>query len=286
MGMLRDRMEADLKLRNYAARTQGEYLRIMRCFTVYCGRSPDEVGEEEVRRYLLHLRDERKLGPSTLKVQGAALRFFYVVTLRRPNVVCSLGSPRVPRKLPDVLSMAEVEALLGAIRSLKYRALVMMTYAAGLRISEACRLCVEDIDSGRGVIHVRHGKGGDDRYVMLAERLLTALREYWRVQRPPRPYLFPGGVPGSPVRPESVRRVIKDAVRRAGISKPVTPHLLRHTFATHLLEAGTDIRTIQVLLGHRTIRTTQLYAQVSTGLIARTKSPLDLIPTPQEDGPG
>jgi site-specific recombinase XerD len=157
----------------------------------------------------------------------------------------------------------------------------MTTYAAGLRLSEACHLAPRDIDSQRMVIHVRHGKGGDERYVMLSERLLAVLRAYWRNARPAGEYLFVGARRGTPPSSTSVRRVIRKALVAAGIKKPVTPHLLRHSFATHLLETGTDLRTIQVLLGHRSITTTQLYTQVSTARIARTRSPLDLLPTPE-----
>lgn len=283
---LLSRMEAEMKLRNLSPRTQEEYLRNVRALSARCGRPADELGAEEVREYLLDARERRGLSPSTLKVYRAALHFFFGTTLGRPEVVGSVGSPKVPRKLPEVLSGAEVETLFCAILSLKYRAVVMTTYAAGLRITEACLLEPRDIDSRRGVIHVRHGKGGDNRFVMLSPRLLEVLRAYWRAQRPAGPYLFPGRRAGLPLSPDSVRHVIKAAVRRTNIAKRVTPHVLRHSFATHLLEAGADIRTIQVLLGHRTIRTTQLYTQVSTALVARTKSPLDLLPGGPRDRRG
>jgi len=273
------RMEAEMKLRNFSAGTQEQYRRVVQAYRDFFGRPPEELGADKVRAYLLDLRDRRRLSPSTVKVHRAALKFFYGNALGCPEVVEVVGSPRVPHKLPEVLSGSEVEALLAAIRSLKYRAAVMTTYGAGLRISEACGLEPRDIDSRRMLIHVRRGKGGDARFVMLSERLLVALRAYWRAQRPPGPFLFPGALPGRALSPAAVRRVISKAVRAAGITKRVTPHVLRHSFATHLLETGTDIRTIQVLLGHRTIRTTQLYAQVSTSVVARTKSPLDVLAT-------
>jgi len=272
-------MEAEMKVRNLSPRTQAEYLRVVRSFLRFCGQMPETVGTEEVLRYLLDLRDRRQRSPSTLKVQRAAIRFYFASGLGRPEVVAGIGSPKVPRQLPEVLSGTEVESLFAAIRSLKYRAVVMTTYAAGLRISEACALEPRDVDSRRMLLHVRHGKGGDARFAMLAERLLIALREYWKAYRPTGRFLFPGADPSRPLSPDAVRRVIGKALRSAGIGKRVTPHVLRHSFATHLLEAGTDIRTIQVLLGHRSIRTTQLYAQVSPTAVARTKSPMDLLST-------
>jgi site-specific recombinase XerD len=200
------------------------------------------------------------------------------VTLQRERVVESFWTPHVAKKLPEVLSGSEVERLLGAITSLKYRAIVMTTYGAGLRISETCGLMVDDIDSERMVLRIRQGKGGEGRVAMLSERLLLVLREYYRVERPGEGYLFPGRQDGK-LGTEAVRRVLNRVVKKAGIKKRVTPHVLRHSFATHLMESGSDIRTIQVLLGHKSIRTTQLYAQVSTRQIRRTKSPLDLLGT-------
>jgi site-specific recombinase XerD len=272
-------MEAEMKLRNFRPGTQREYLRIVHKFAARFGEEPQKLGTEQVRRYLLELRDQRKLSPSTVKVHRAALRFFYLTTQQRPEVVSGVGTPRIPRKMPQVLSGSEVLRLLTAIRSLKYRALVMTTYAAGLRISEACHLGPRDIDSQRMLLHVRHGKGGHERCLMLSQRLLEALRAYWRVERPKGRFLFPGSGPDRPLSPDAVRRVLKKALVQAGLEKPVTPHTLRHSFATHLLETGTDIRTIQVLLGHRSIRTTQIYAQVSRRLVARTTSPMDVLET-------
>jgi integrase/recombinase XerD len=279
MGKLRDRMEADLRLRNLRPATQRNYLRFARNFAAYHHRSPAEMGWEEVRSYLLYLREEKKLSPSTQKVHVAALKFLYTVTLNRPEVVRPFFMPKIPAKLPEILSGKEVEALFNAVRDLKYRAVLMTTYGAGLRICEACALRMEDIDSKRMLIRVQDGKGGNQRYAILAERLLVALRAYYRHKRPAGPYLFPGKSPDEPLSKDSVRKVLSGAVRKAGIKKRVTPHILRHSFATHLLESGTDIRVIQVLLGHRSIRTTTQYAQVSTRHIARTKSPLDLLGT-------
>ena len=279
MGVLRDRMETDLKLRNLRPSTQATYLRCVRKLAEHYMRSPDTLTEDEVRGFLLYLLEERKIGPSMQKVYVAALKFLYGTTLGTPEVVRSLWSPKVPRKLPQILSGTEVEQLLGTVRTLEYRAILMTTYGAGLRISETCNLHVADIDSQRMLIHVGDGKGGRQRYVMLSQRLLVVLREYWRVVRPSGPWLFLGKVPDKPITAASVSKVLKKVVAECGITKRVTPHVLRHSFATHLLESGTDIRTIQVLLGHQSIRTTQLYAQVSTQHIARTTSPLDLLGT-------
>jgi site-specific recombinase XerD len=279
MGMLRERMKADLKIQNLRRSTQEEYLRCCHRFAAHYMRSPVELDKDDVRGYLLHLLAVKKLNPSSVKVQVAALKFLYRVTLGRPEVVESIRMPRVPRKLPDILSGSEVEKLLGTVESMKYRAILMTAYGSGLRISEACRLRFEDIDSKRMIIQVRDGKGGHDRSSKLGDRLLNVLREYYRRERPTRPYLFPGQKPGKPISSESVRKALRKAVEECGITKRVTPHVFRHSFATHLHESGNDIRTIQVLLGHKSIRTTQLYAQVSTHQISRTKSPLDLLGT-------
>lgn len=279
MGVLKERMETDLKLRNLSPGTQERYLACVRKLAAYYMRSPAQLTEDEVRGYLLYLREEKKVGPSTQKVYVAAFKFLYGTTLNTPEVVRSLWAPKVPKKLPEVLSGTEVDSLLAAVRSLEYRAVLMTAYGAGLRISEACSLYPEDIDSRRMLIRVRHGKGDRQRYVMLSQRLLAALREYWRAARPPGPWLFPGQADGRHVSKASVRKALKAAAETCGLTKRATPHTLRHSFATHLLESGADIRTIQVLLGHRSIRTTQLYAQVSTAHIARTTSPLDLLGT-------
>ncbi len=281
MGALRDRMEMDMKLRDYRPATQSQYLHCVRQLTKHYGRSPDELGEEEVRSYLLYLRQERDLRPSTVGIYTAALKFFYGITLRREEMVLSLGSAKMRSKPPVVLSGTEVATLLGAIRSLKQRTVVATLYGAGLRIGEACKLCVQDIDSRRMLIHVRDGKGGRDRFALLSPQLLRTLRLYWRVERPEIGYLFPGQRSGKTLSPSTVRQTLRRAASRCGITKRVTPHVLRHCFGAHMLELGTDIRVLQALLGHRSIRTTQLYVQVSTQLIARTKSPLDVLGTPE-----
>jgi site-specific recombinase XerD len=282
MGSLKERMEACLRLRNYRPATQAHYLRCARELAKHYMRPPEDLSEEEVRSFVLYLQDERKAKPSTLRVYIAALKFLYTQTLSRPEVVINLRGPKVPRKVPVILSGSEVEALFSAVKSLKYRAVLMTTYGAGLRISEACRLRIHDIDSKRMLLHIHDGKGGASRYAMLGPRLLTVLRTYYREMRPAGPYLFPGCRSDRPINQKTIRNALNRAAERCDMDKRVTPHVLRHSFATHLLESGTDIRTIQVLLGHRSIESTQLYAQVSSRHICRTRSPLDLLNT--EDG--
>jgi site-specific recombinase XerD len=279
MGLLRDRMAMDLKLRRYAPGTCTKYLDCARAFVAYHRRPPAEMGEEQVRSYLLHLIDEKQYSPATQKIHVAALRFLYDVTLARPEVMAAIPYPRVPRPLPVVLSGSEMVRLFATIESVKYRAVVLTTYGTGLRIGEVCALEVRDIDSQRGVIHIRDAKRGRDRYVMLPRRVLLALRTYWRETRPCGPALFPGQMPGSTIAPETVRRVLHEAVAAAGIDKRVTPHVLRHTFATHLHELGTDVRTIQVVLGHASIRTTERYTHISSARLRRTTSPVEVIGT-------
>lgn len=268
-------MEADLRLKAYSARTRDTYMRCVRRFLAHHRRSPAELGEADVRAFLLHLVVERKLRPATHLTYVAALKFLYTTTLRRPGEVERIPWPRVPETLPDVLSPGEVRRLLSAGRNVRQRVLLMLAYGAGLRISEICSLPAKDIDRQRMLIHVRGAKGGRDRYVMLSERLLAALREYWRLGRPPRPHLFPGRQPGRPISPRTIQRMVHRVGRACGVGRRVTPHLLRHCFATHLLEAGTDVRVIQRLLGHASIRTTARYTAVSAHHIGGMRSPLD-----------
>lgn len=277
MGALRDRMEGDLRLRGLAEVTRSEYLRSVYQFVAHYRRSPAELGAEDIRAYLLHLTQDLHFSPANLKMRVAALKFLYTVTLNRPDVVERIPYPKVPPVLLDIPSPGEVAKVRGALRSVKYRMLLFCAYGSGLRGSEACNLGIGDLDSQRMVIHVRAGKGGRDRYAMLSPVLLASLRQYYRTERPQKPYLFPSPIPGQPVRPEGVQTALRIALTHSGVSKRITPHTLRHAFATHSLEAGTALRVIQVLLGHATIRTTTRYVHVSTRLIAATRSPLDAI---------
>ncbi len=278
MGELRDRMEADLRLRGYSANTRSTYLCCARAFVRYLGRAPAEVGEAEIRAYLMFLVAERRVRPATLGVHAGALRFLYRITLQRPELATHIPRPRVPERLPVILSVDEVAHVLGAVRAPKYRALFMTCYGAGLRISEALALQVADIDAARMQLHIRHTKGGGERSVPVSPRLLTVLRTYWQTTRPRRPYLFPGRNPDQPLTRASAGRALHQVVRASGLTKRITPHTFRHCFATHLLEAGADLRTIQHLLGHRSIRATVRYTFVSRTLLARVSSPLDRLP--------
>jgi integrase/recombinase XerD len=281
MGVLRERMAVDLRLRGFSPVTQRMYLGCAQRFAAYHHQPPATLDEAAVRAFLDYLVRERHISRAALGVYVAALHFLYRVTLDRPDVVQRIRYPRRgSERLPEILSPAEVERLLAAARSLKHRAMVMVAYGAGLRASELCALTAADIDSERMLMRVRAGKGDKDRYVMLSARLLTTLRAYWR-QRPPRgPYLFPRpGAGGQLLSRKALWHVLRRAARQAQLRKRVTPHVLRHSFATHLLEAGTDIRVIQVLLGHRSLRTTARYALVSRAHVGTVRSPLDTLPT-------
>ncbi len=277
MGELRDRMDGDLRLRGLSEVTRAEYLRCAAHFVAYYQVSPEQMSAEDVRSYLLHLVEDLHFSPSNMKIHIAAIKFLFSVTLGRPEVVARVRFPKVPMKLLDIPSPTEVAAVLSELTSPVYRTLLFCAYGAGLRVSEACNLCVGDIDSKRMVIVVRNGKGGRDRYAMLSPVLLDSLRNYYRQVRPPQPYLFQGKVAGKPVPVQGVQTALRAALMRSGVSKRITPHSLRHSFATHSLEAGTDLRVIQVLLGHANIRSTVRYVHVSTATIAKTRSPLDAI---------
>ena len=273
-----DTMKADLRRGGYAEGTQDKYTRAAERFLAVETAPPEELTVGRLRGYIDGLA---KLGHSAswLKVEMAGVRFLLATTLGRPELVAWMRWPRQPQSLLVVLAGSEVETLLGAISEPLYRAVVTTLYATGLRISEACALTADDIDSKRGLILVRSGKGHRDRYVPLSDRLLVLLRSYWAANRPPRPYLFPGPDGRRPIDPASVRTALAGAARRAGIKKAVRPHLLRHAFATHLLELGTDIRVIQHPLGHASIRSTQLYTRVSRPTAAKVRSPLDVLGT-------
>jgi integrase/recombinase XerD len=273
-----DRMRSDLEQGGYAKGTRYNYIAAVQRFLREFSKRPERITIEDIRQYVEKLRT-RKQSASWLKVEMAGVRYFFCVTLGRPELVAWMRWPRQRASLPVVLSGSEVVALLAAVSSPLYRAVITVMYAAGLRVSEACALEVGDIDSQRRVIHVRYGKGGKDRFVMLADRLLTLLRSYWAANRPPKPLLFPGPDGKRPVTARSVRSALGAAVARAGLKKRVNPHLLRHSFATHLVELGTDIRVIQQLLGHASIRSTQMYSQVSLPTVVKVKSPLDVLGT-------
>lgn len=280
MTPLRRRMIEDMQIRNLSSGTQAIYVGHVSQFARYFGKPPDALGEEEIRTYQLHLSQEKKLAAKSITVAVSALRFLYQVTLRRPwNFEEIIPAPRTPDTLPIVLSPEEVLEFLAAVSPGKHRTLLTTCYAAGLRLSEAIHLTIPAIDSRRMVLRVEQGKGHKDRYVMLSPRLLEILRNWWRVEKP-KHWFFEGNRPGYPISREAVHDACKKACHLCRLAKPITPHSLRHAFAVHLLEAGTDIRTIQLLLGHRSLATTARYLRIATSKVCSTTSPLDLLPHP------
>jgi len=271
MSPLRRRMIEDMTIRNLSPATQRSYIQAVSRFSRYFGRSPDRLGLEDVRAYQVHLAS-KGVAWGSLNHVVCALRFFYGVTLGLATVPERIAYAREPRKLPTVLSADEVVRFLEAVSSLKARVALTTAYAAGLRVSEVAALKVRDIDSRRMVIRIERGKGGKERHAMLSRTLLGILRDYWRLARPPL-YLFPGRTLDRPVEANVLHAACRSAA--AGLDKRVSVHVLRHSFATHLLESGVDIRLIQVLLGHENLSTTARYTRVSTQLIAGTESPLD-----------
>ncbi len=282
MTQLRNRMIEDMRIRNLRPNTQKCYVEHVAAFAKYFRKSPDRLGHEEIRAYQNHLV-KRELSSSSIGVTVGAIKFLYRVTLGRDLDVARIYFPKREKKLPVVLSRPEVVRFFQSIHSLKYRAILMTAYAAGLRASEVTRLRVCDIDSSRKVIRVQQGKGAKDRYVMLSHRLLGLLRAYWKAARPA-DWLFPSRCADKPISYDAVRRVCRNASRASGLTKNITPHTLRHSFATQLLENGTDLRTIQVLLGHRSLASTARYTHVAVAGIHATPSPLDSLPASAETG--
>lgn len=279
MGLLSEKMLTDMRLKGFAHSTQKEYLLRAHHFAAHFMRSPAEMGELEIRLFLMDLVSENKASPATHHMYVAALKFLYKTTLKRPEEVMNIPWPKRPRTLPDILSGDEVERLFQSMHSVKHRAILMTAYGEGLRVSEVCALEIPDIDSQRMLLHIHQGKNSKDRYITLSQRLLHFLRYYWKEVQPPGPCLFPGREPTKPITPSGVRWGLRKAVAQAGLTKRVTPHSLRHAFATHLLELGEDIRVIQRLLGHASIQTTSRYTKVTGKHLGRIKSPLDLLGT-------
>jgi len=283
MGKLHEQMKADLTLKGYSEHTHEAYLRYLRGFAKHYMRSPAEMGEEEVRAFLLYLVREQKADPYLQKAYISALKFFYRTTLERPEVVANIPNPKLPKRMPVVLSMEEVLAIFEAIRYIKHKAMIATTYGAGLRIAEVCSLRKADIDSQRMRILI-HGKGNKDRYCLLSPMILELLREYYRKVRPKGDWLFPGRNPQKHLTRSSIHQALKKAVKKVGIKKKVSMHALRHSFATHLLEHGTDIRFVQVLLGHASIRSTMRYTHVSNAALSQIESPWDRLLKAQKQG--
>lgn len=277
MGALRERMEREMVLRRMALRTRQAYVAQVAALAKHYHRSPDLLTEQEIQGYLFYLIEERKLARSSCLQALHALRFFYHETLKRTDVSFGIPRSRVPQKLPEILSREEIERLFEGASQFKHRVLLMATYAAGLRVSEVCALKVGDIDSQRMSIRVEQGKGSKDRYSLLSPRLLQELRRYWQMDRP-RTWLFPAArSPDQAMHMHSAQKIYYNARDRAGITKRCGIHGLRHAFATHLLEAGTDVHTIQRLMGHGDIQTTMRYFHLAQQKIEATCSPLELL---------
>ena len=289
MTRLRQRMLEELQRRNYSQETTRSYIHAVRQFAEYFGKSPQELGAEEVRRYQLYLLNEKKYAAGTVEIRMSALRFLYKKVLKRRDLTFDdLVYPKRPKKLPVVLSSEEVARLIEATTNPMHRAMLMVLYGTGIRRTEASLLRVSDIDSQRMVLHIRQGKGSRDRDVPLSHRLLEALREYWR-WRKPKDFLFPSsaGHRGQerPISDKTVWHVCKGAAQRAGIQKKIGPHTLRHSFATHHMEAGTDLRTIQLLLGHAHLEHTTVYLHLSHRHLHAATSPLEQLAIPPHHQP-
>jgi len=279
MSPLRRRMIEDMRMRKLATHTQSGYIRAVRHFAGYLGRSPDTATDEDLRRYQLHCVD-RGVSPITLNATITGLKFFFEVTLKRPELMGKMSHVRVARTLPVVLSREEASRLIESARTLKHRTALSVAYGAGLRVSEVTALKVGDIDSKRMLLRIEKGKGQKDRYALLPQILLDRLRMWWRYAQAegkvlPGGYLFPGLDPVDSLSTRQLNRAVHEAAAAAHIEKRVTMHTLRHSFATHLLEQGENIRTIQVLLGHKKLETTALYTHVATETLSKVLSPLE-----------
>jgi integrase/recombinase XerD len=280
MTPLRQRMIEDMRIRNLATTTQRSYIHYVAEFAKYFHRRPEELDLEAVRQYQLYLTQERKLSPQSINTFVSAVQFLYLTTLEMPWEKKDFPRARLEEKLPIVLAPNEVQQFLDHVTGVKHRAVLLTCYGAGLRISEAVALQLSHIDSQRMLIRVEHGKGGKDRYAMLSPALLELLRAYWRILRPAGPWLFPSWRLHLHLTAGAVQIACREAWQRSGLPKRVSPHVLRHSFATHLLERGTDTRVIQALLGHSRIDTTARYTAVSPATISATASPLDQLLKP------
>src|SRR5215468_9225995 len=280
MTHLRRRMLEELQRRHYSSETIRAYLFAVKDFAAYFRKRPDQLGQEHLRQYQLHLLNDRKLTVETIVGRISALRFFFVKVLRRPYREIDLVYPKRPERLPAILSEEEVARLIESAITSYHRVILMTLYGTGLRREELCRLKVTDSDSQRMVVHVRQGKGNKDRDVTLSPRLLEVLRAYWK-WRKPKTYLFPSVYrkrPEQPIDSKTVWYAVREAARRAGIKKKVSPHLLRHSWATHLLERGTDLKTIQVLLGHFDLEATTIYLHLSQRHLQGVNNPIEALP--------
>ncbi len=278
MTQLRKMMLEELQRRNYSQTTTRAYLKVVATFADYFHRPPDQLGPDQIRSYQVYLLKERKIGVRTVRHYTAALRFFFCKTLKRAYPIEEVPYPKAPRRLPTILTRDEAVRLIDAASNLFHRAMLMTVYSTGMRRAEMCNLKVADLDSDRMIIHIRQGKNQRDRDVPLSPNLLETLREYWRWMRP-KTYLFPGIVKGlrvdKPITPKVLWEACREAAQRAGINKTVSPHLLRHSFATHLIEGGADLPTVQLLLGHVDLKPTSIYLHLSERHIKAAGTPLD-----------
>lgn len=283
MGKLREQMEMDMRLKGMSPKTISTYLGCMKSVAAHFGKSPADLSDDEIREYLHYLMQVRKTSQAVISQSYSALKFFFEHTLQRQWNHARIPRSKQPKRLPGVLSREDVESIFSATKNLKHRAILMTIYSAGLRIGEATRLKVCDIDSGRMMIRVNEGKGRKDRYTLLGERNLELLRTYWKAYRPSE-WLFPGNDSSEPVSISAVQRVFSASLRKAGIRKKASVHTLRHCFATHLLDSGTDLYYIQRLLGHKSAGTTSVYLHVTGKDIGKIKSPIDSSGGNQEPG--
>ncbi len=270
------RLKEEIKLKGYSWRTMKAYLSHCRNFISFCDKPADHLNESDVRKYLLFLNETKQNSHSFINQAHSAIKFMFKYVFKKENAIITVSRCKKEKKLPVVLSRQEVVGILSSVENLKHRAILLMTYSAGLRVGEVVRLRVDDIDSRRGFVHIRQGKSRKDRYTLLSDTALEVLREYFKKYRPDS-WLFAGGKEGDHLTERSVERVFENARAAAGIKKDVSVHALRHSFATHLLEDGVDIRYIQELLGHASSKTTEIYTHVSEASIGRIKSPLDRI---------
>ncbi len=276
MSLLRQRMLEALRVRNYSAATQTAYIGRVAKFAQYFGKSPEQLGPEQVRSFQVYLVDKKQCSWTMLNQTVCALRFLYMTTLGKDWSVRHIPYAKAEKKLPVVLSQREAAKLLQVVDNVKHLTMLLLAYSAGLRVSEIANIGIYDIDSDRMIVHVRHGKGRKDRIVPLSPVLLAIAREHWVIERP-RKFLLPGKDPMRPISTLTIAKVVRNAARAAGIKKRVTPHTLRHSFATHHLEAGTDLRTLQLLMGHTSLQATGVYLHVSTERIRSAKTPLELL---------
>jgi integrase/recombinase XerD len=279
MGKMREAMVEEMKLRGLSAATIRAYTYAVQKLGSFHDRPVEKLGAQEIRAFLLHLTEEKKIAGASVNQAICAIKFFYREVLRRPVEIENVHFQRRRRKLPEVLTEAEVVQLIGATKSLKDRVIVMSMYAAGLRLRELIHLQIPDIDSKAMRLRVREAKGGKERNVILSTQLLDALRTYFKAYRPSH-WLFYGGAKETQLHPRTVQRLVSDTARQAGIARPITPHTLRHSFATHLLEHGAELRYIQELMGHASYKTTLLYTRISPQALARVISPLDRLVLP------